>query len=254
MIDEDFKTGLQKHRKKSLYFIPSDYKCHRIQNIEIWFSPMEDDQDICLITRFFNEAYSLVLNAYPDLAQILFAVCVYNSCSEGCLFLNRKLSPTHLLVPYAVFQEGAICCFSPSIHTKNGNRDRMVRHFCHELIHIALTKLSGSRRVLGDQLKNLNIPVWIDEGISDYLALRLVGNDQRIQHAFDYYWQHQSIDLSIIEADLMNIEGVDISLNSYDWAVGKVASLIKDLSTHSITDLSDIFSIVMERIKDSSFH
>ena len=98
---------------------------------------------------------------------------------------------------YCIEKRALIICFSPNLHFQNRNQTRMLRHLLHELIHIVITVESKSKRKLGDKLINLKVPVWLDEGLAEYVTYLILKKEKLITQSMEYRNQSQSQNILI---------------------------------------------------------
>jgi len=51
----------------------------------------------------------------------------------------------------------------------------MLRHLSHEFVHLANWEVSGSVKKMGDKSIGMKIPPWLDEGLAEFISLRITG-------------------------------------------------------------------------------
>jgi hypothetical protein len=235
-------------------YIPDHYLSTKINNQWVLHrSPFEKENQADFTRLVFEEAVSLLQEVFPSIQDVAINLCIYHTLHDGMYSLQRKIKKTHLLTPYCVEQEALIVCFSAVLDKKNTDKNRMLRHFIHELTHVVITVNSSSSRVLGDRLKLLNVPVWFDEGLAEYLALNLSNRKQEIIDSIEYFEMNQDISIQSLECILKNVENAnwEDTLNAYKWATGKVAHYISQKYPKGLINLdAACWPVINKYLKD----
>lgn len=184
-------------------FVPSDYRSISASDVEMWRHPSEPDG---VVTRFgllasaVLEAVTLELDHAPSCALHL---CIYRTNEDACVSLGRKVPSTMLMAPQIGGDWSLFVCQSPNVDPRNGDWERMQRHFAHELAHIGLADLTGGTKTLGDGGRRCRIRPWFDEGFAEIVAATVCKRPDIIERY-----------LAIPASDLWSADKLDAALNA----------------------------------------
>ena len=164
-------------------FIPKGYLAQSNGCFTYWASPREEPKSVNFGLSTVTEALAKVqeIMGFHPSREIHF--CMYHSHELLCDTLNRDLPKTMLLAPYADDRLGIILFLSPTVSLSNGDRLRMLRHLIHEICHLFIWEITGSKKVLGDGNCDMKIATWLDEGLAEYVSLTATGRQKDILKA-----------------------------------------------------------------------
>jgi hypothetical protein len=162
-----------------LEYVPADYQPAAIGTSVLWSrepsaSPVAEllPESIAAIERLLDYRLSRTLH-----------VVVYASNEEACRALGRRLSATALLAPLHTRKLALIALQAPGIDARNGDRQRLRRHVCHELSHVFSAERTGSVKRLGDDDRGMRLSSWVDEGFAENVAASAAARPDVIEAA-----------------------------------------------------------------------
>lgn len=164
----------------SIPFIPKEYSYIKYHDFRLWHSKDEQKSQIQLIIDAGVYALEYIGSTlkFKNLRNI--EICLYHSNHQAVLSLNRQITGSMAMTPYATDKGGLIIVQSATADPINGDLQRMRRILAHEVCHLIVREKSGSSSVLGDGLKNMKVRPWIDEGLAEYLSWRCIGKENSI--------------------------------------------------------------------------
>ena len=199
---------MKKQFEKIAFFHSKWINANEIDKLHLWFFKA---------LGYFKKVYS-----FNDDYEI--SICVFDSVNDAQEAINRRLSETALVIPYADEQEALIICFSPALNTKNNDQNRMIRQFLHEICHIATSIEKGYTRELGN--KENCLPTWLDEAIAEYYSSIVFDNTNKINDSIEYY------KINDIPLDVDNLFDSYLTpkikdINEYKYVLGMVSYYIR---------------------------
>jgi hypothetical protein len=77
-------------------------------------------------------------------------VVVYTHNRDARAALDRAVPDTMLLAPVHAADHALVALHAPATDPANRDPRRMLRLLCHELVHVCVAEVTGSRKRLGD--------------------------------------------------------------------------------------------------------
>jgi hypothetical protein len=161
-------------------YIPNQYKITNLGQIIIAHSCFEKPEYIKEITNTIDDCVAAFCKILKIEKDYRLNFVIYNSKIDFEIVAKRKISPSSLMVLFSDQVESTIGLFSCILDERNNDMNRMRRHIVHEIMHVWISIKTDSKRELGDQLRWLKIPNWIDEGLSEYVSLILMNRKSEV--------------------------------------------------------------------------
>ena len=211
-----------RENKKTMNKINIDnYIIHKEEYYSILYSTHEKKDYITALSNCLNKTYNEFIEYFtlPDGLDLTFIV--FYSVDDCFLITKRMLNSSMFMLLEVNSNKANISLFSEKANAINSNMNRTKRHILHELMHLWITYETGSIRLMHDKNEGLNIPVWLDEGLSEYVSLTLTEEDDKLSVCMNEYKK----------ASALHIEYDFWSSNSsyyYCIATGKTLDLLSN--------------------------
>lgn len=177
-------------------FLPKEYSSIECHGFRLWHSKDELNSQIQLIADAGAYALEYVCSKLRFKKIRNIEICLYHSNHQAVLSLNRQITGSMAMAPYATDKSGLIIVQSATADPMNGDLQRMRRILAHEICHLFVREKSGSSSVLGDGLKDMKVRPWVDEGLAEYLSWRCIGKENPIlRRDFEYIRDLDEVDL-----------------------------------------------------------
>jgi len=158
-------------------YVPRTYRCRRHDRFGLHHHPDEADDVVARTEEDVSFACVWLRDALDFRPVRSLHVCLYHSHEEAVSSLRRDVPGNMAMAPFSTEEASLIVIQSPACHPMNGDRTRMRRLLVHELCHVFVREKTGSVAMLGDDLRDLRIRPWLDEGLAEVLSRRAVGRE-----------------------------------------------------------------------------
>jgi hypothetical protein len=221
---------------KTEQYIPENYKSTKNNQLELFYCKNAKLNEIDAIFNTSTEAINSFKSYFKFSPKYNCNFIVYNSVKDVFQVTGKHFNNTSLCVLYADKEQSFISMFSASENILNGNQQRQYFHILHELSHVWITIITNSDREINNQNRNLKIPIWLDEGISEFIALSITNNQLQLNNCINAF--HNNCDKEILVKKQFDFYGKN-SAENYEIATGLTASLYgnKELNENLILDL-----------------
>jgi hypothetical protein len=175
----------------NILFIPKNYILTEFNTFSIWSSPNEQLKNVNFIATIINESLQKLKEKFNISINKKLYFCIYFSNKEAQEELQRNISSTMLMLPFTSNEESLIICHSPEIHPSNADRQNMLRHLTHEIMHAYNYEVTESTCILGENMMNVKIPSWLNEGIAETVTAEVINDNsilskyENLIHSFD---------------------------------------------------------------------
>ena len=229
----------------NMLYIPVDYKNKDFATYSIWFSPNEKQKNILFISEIIRESLQKIENLFNYSILRKLNIYIYLTNKEACIHHKRNISPTMLMIPFASEYESLIICHSPDVHPLNASKSRMFRHLTHEIVHAINYEKTNSKGIFGDEMRNINIPSWVDEGVAEVVVARVL-NDNQILEKYE-----KEVNSSVVSFTNKELEYHIDNLNSDKRELAFAFATVKVLEIINKNGIQNIFQ-VLNQLKKSS--
>lgn len=171
-----------------LPYIPETYVRDDLPGFILWHAPDEPSGRVGNLKAWTEFAAAFVREALQWRLRRALHVCCFRDNESARHALERDVSPSMALAPYADEHAGLIVVQSPDADPRNGSRPRMIRLLAHEAAHQLVLDVTDSRKILGDGNRHRLTPPWLDEGFAERLAHLAAADDEglvRLEKTFE---------------------------------------------------------------------
>jgi hypothetical protein len=161
-------------------YVPQGYVRRAARGFVLWHSAEESARHVRALEEATGGALSAARALLEWINRRVLNVCCYHDATAARRALDRDVSPTMALAPYAGPEASLIVVQSSNVDPRNGDRDRMLRIVAHEITHQFVFEATGSRKILGDENRDVRVPAWLNEGLAEVAGYLAVGNENAL--------------------------------------------------------------------------
>jgi hypothetical protein len=158
-------------------YVPVDYERLVEPSFTLWRSGTTPGDHVDLLVDVCGRTLESVGHTLDFRPRRTVHVCCFHTNVEAREALARDIHPTMALAPYAGEHASLIVLQSPAADRRNGDPERLYRLLLHEITHQCVAEISGSRKILGDDNRDMRVPTWLNEGLAEYVANTGSGRD-----------------------------------------------------------------------------
>lgn len=181
------------------HHIPEGYAPLERESATIWMSPTErNDPVTSKVASLIEQAVGSVTTLLAFHPRRAIHAVIYASTHDAHEALGRRVPPSFLMAPLHTRETAVIVAHSPRIDPRNGDRERMLRHLCHEVSHVVAAERTGSTKRLGDGNTRMRMRPWVDEGFAVCVAAQAAGQPEALERVLG---RNDAVALSMDEID-----------------------------------------------------
>ena len=173
LIEHDLTTANEGSTR--VPFVPRQHLAQECSGYRLWHHRDERPEDLEFVKGVVSFAVSWLLEELAVQPRRTLHVCLYHANEEAQAHLNRDVPGNMAMAPFSSAEASLIVIHSRRVHPMNADFDRMRRVLVHELCHCLLREKTGSSVMLGDDLRDMRVRPWLDEGFAEVMSWRAIG-------------------------------------------------------------------------------
>jgi hypothetical protein len=237
------------HTQPALPYVPRTYRRRESTPCTFWVSPSGDDDLLRDLRSWTVDATSFLSETLGFQPSRRLHVVLFRTNEEARVSLGREVSPTMALAPFAGEADCLVVVQSAEADPQNADPERMRGILVHEIAHQFVAERTGSRKVLGDGNRLVNVSTWLNEGLAELLRLQFLRDAARIEGALgEFATAKDAVTWREVDRFLDDL-GAGRRAEAFVWATGAVAWLARRAGVAAL--FSQLTAVQREVTSDS---